>query len=77
MGGYDGHRGWIYAMAVSPESRRSGIGSALVRRVESELKQFNCGKVNLQILADNTEVVGFYEQLGYKVEPRISMGKIL
>jgi ribosomal protein S18 acetylase RimI-like enzyme len=77
MGGYDGHRGWIYSLAVASEARMRGIGSALVRHVEAELKARNCGKVNLQILADNDEVVAFYERLGYKVEPRISMGKIL
>ena len=36
MGGYDGHRGWVYSLAVSPESRRRGIGSALMRYVERE-----------------------------------------
>jgi ribosomal protein S18 acetylase RimI-like enzyme len=26
MGGYDGHRGWIYAVAVRPDLRRRGLG---------------------------------------------------
>ena len=30
MGGYDGHRGWIYSLAVGPEVRRRGIGTALM-----------------------------------------------
>ncbi|HLK13606.1 MAG TPA: GNAT family acetyltransferase [Fimbriimonadaceae bacterium] len=77
MGGYDGHRGWIYSLAVAPEARRRGIGSALVRHVEGVLLAQNCGKVNLQILADNDGVVAFYKKLGYTVEPRISMGKVL
>ena len=77
MGGYDGHRGWIYSMAVNQAARRKGIGSALVRHLEAELRKLNCGKVNLQILVHNEEVVAFYEALGYHVEPRISMGKIL
>src|SRR5690348_10936116 len=37
MGGYDGHRGWIYSLAVHPEARRRGIGTALMRHIEREL----------------------------------------
>jgi predicted N-acetyltransferase YhbS len=37
MGGYDGHRGWVYSLAVNPDVRRQGIGTALMRHVEQEL----------------------------------------
>jgi ribosomal protein S18 acetylase RimI-like enzyme len=77
MGGYDGHRGWIYSLAVSPAERRRGIGSALIRHVESALQQHGCPKVNLQVLASNAETLAFYMKLGYKVEERVSMGKLL
>ena len=77
MCGYDGHRGWIYTLAVAPAVRRRGIGTALVRRIETELAQRGCPKINLQVLESNAATTGFYEQLGYRVEPRISMGKVL
>lgn len=77
MGGYDGHRGWVYSLAVAPEARRRGIGTALMKHVERELALRGCPKVNLQLLATNTGTVEFYRQLGYAVEDRISMGKIL
>jgi ribosomal protein S18 acetylase RimI-like enzyme len=77
MGGYDGHRGWIYSVAVSPRYRGRGIGSALVHRVEAGLTGRGCLKVNLQVLTSNAGVVAFYEKLGFKVEERISMGKRL
>jgi ribosomal protein S18 acetylase RimI-like enzyme len=77
MGGYDGHRGWIYSLAVNPQQRRQGIGAALVRRVEKALLDRGCLKINLQVLPANADVVAFYQKLGYKVEERISMGKIL
>ncbi len=77
MGGYDGHRGWIYALAVCDKARGQGIGTALVRHMEQALKERGCLKINLQVLASNAEPVRFYEQLGYAVEPRISMGKIV
>jgi ribosomal protein S18 acetylase RimI-like enzyme len=77
MGGYDGHRGWVYAVAVSPAHRRQGIGSALLRRLEEALAARGCLKVNLQVRASNAEVIRFYEMLGYGIEERVSMGKRL
>jgi ribosomal protein S18 acetylase RimI-like enzyme len=77
MGGYDGHRGWIYSLAVAPAFRRRGYGAALVRHVEHELAKLGCFKINLQVLASNAAVVGFYKSVGYHVEERISLGKLL
>ena len=77
MAGYDGHRGWVYYVAVKPEFRRQGIGEALMKQIEQGLKKIGCHKLNLQVRAENDEVVAFYKKLGYKVEPRVSMGKLL
>lgn len=77
MSGYDGHRGWVYYVAVHPEYRRRGIGSALMREVERALTEVGCPKLNLQIRAGNAQVQSFYESLGYGIEERISMGKRL
>lgn len=77
MGGYDGHRGWIYALAVKPSHRRRGIASALMHAIEQRLAAAGCGKLNLQVRASNSAVVAFYEALGFAVEPRVSMGKRL
>lgn len=77
MGGYDGHRGWVYYVAVSPRHRRQGIGTALMKRVERDLAELGCPKLNLQIRTDNEEVITFYKKLGYMVEERVSMGKHL
>ena len=77
MAGYDGHRGWLYAVAVSPDTRRKGTGSALVLHAIAALKELGCIKVNLQIRADNYQVEAFYQALGFVSEERISMGKLL
>jgi hypothetical protein len=77
MAGFDGHRGWVYYVAVHHDYRRKGIGTALMKQVESALKAIGCPKLNLQIRADNHQVQAFYESLGYWVEERISMGKKL
>jgi ribosomal protein S18 acetylase RimI-like enzyme len=77
MAGYDGHRGWVYYVAVSPRYRRQGIGTALMRSVEERLARLGCPKLNLQVRASNQEVVAFYKRLDYEVEERISMSKHL
>jgi ribosomal protein S18 acetylase RimI-like enzyme len=75
MAGYDGHRGWIYSVAVAPSQRRQGIGSQLVSHAERALTQKGCMKINLQIMEGNESVTAFYASLGYAVEKRVSMGK--
>lgn len=75
MAGYDGHRGWIYYVAVAPDCRRQGFGSQIVVAAEERLIQLGCAKINLQVRPHNRQVVAFYERLGYLVEPRISMSK--
>lgn len=77
MAGYDGHRGWIYSVAVATSRRRQGVGAALIRHAELALRARGCPKVNLQVMPENAQVAAFYEQLGFSVEPRISMGKRL
>lgn len=77
LAGYDGHRGWLYSIAVSLDRQRCGIGTTLVRHAEQVLAERGCPKLNLQVRADNAAVVAFYESLGYQTEERISMGKLL
>lgn len=77
MAGYDGHRGWLYAIAVHPAARRQGLGARLVAHAEQTLAARGCMKINLQLLASNEATTAFYRSLGYAVEPRVSMGKLL
>ena len=75
MAGYDGHRGWIYAMAVHPGHQKKGIASLLLSHAERRLASLGCVKINLQILKGNADVQRFYRFNGYVLEDRISMGK--
>ncbi|HEU0065617.1 MAG TPA: GNAT family acetyltransferase [Sphingomonas sp.] len=77
FGGYDGTRGWLYAVAVARDRRGRGIGATLVRAVEARLAAAGCRKINLQIRDTNLAVAAFYAALGYAVEPVTSMGKLL
>ena len=75
MAGYDGHRGWLYAVAVQPNHQRTGVGSAMLVEAEKRLAQAGCSKINLQIRAGNEAVSAFYRRHGYIAEERTSMGK--
>ena len=74
MAGYDGHRGWLYAVAVAAVARRRGVGSALVSAAVEALRERGCVKLNLQVRAGNEAAVAFYAALGFETEARVSMG---
>lgn len=77
MGGYDGHRGWLYSLAVDAAVRRHGIGTRLVAQVEQALTERGCPKLNLQVLSAKDDIRAFYEALGYRADAVVSLGKRL
>jgi ribosomal protein S18 acetylase RimI-like enzyme len=77
MAGHDGHRGWIYYLAVDPSRRRDGLGRALMDHAERSLAAAGVPKVMLLIRETNTAVTDFYGRLGYAPEPRVLMTKWL
>lgn len=77
LAGYDGHRGWLYKLAVHPNARHCGIGTKLVRAAEKRLAAKGCTKLNLQVRAGNDEAARFWARMGYAEEPRVSMGRNL
>ena len=77
LAGFDGVRGWLHHVATAPDHRGLGIAEKLIGHAENALAALGCRKVNLQVRADNKDVVKFYEKLGYGTEERISLGKLL
>ena len=73
MGGYDGHRGVMNYLAVSPKFRGNGFGKMLVVEAENKLRQLGCPKVNLLVRSDNVEVSHFYEGMNYKKQDDVSV----
>jgi ribosomal protein S18 acetylase RimI-like enzyme len=65
MVGHDGHRGWLYYLAVRADARRQGYGRALVRAAEDWVAARGIPKVQLMVRTGNTAAAGFYERLGY------------
>jgi ribosomal protein S18 acetylase RimI-like enzyme len=77
MAGYEGHRGWINYLAVSPQHRRQGIGMRIMEEAENRLRSGGCPKINLQVRETNQEVIRFYTGIGYTKDLVVSMGKRL
>ena len=75
MAGYDGHRGWLYAVSVLKAYQGFGLGTKLIKAAEERLEALGCIKINLQVRSSNAAVIAFYRHLGYDVEERVSMGK--
>ncbi len=77
MGGYEGHRGWLNYLAVSPDHRHKGYGQQIVAAAEKRIAACGAPKINLQVRSTNTEVIKFYTSLGYGEDSVLSMGKRL
>jgi ribosomal protein S18 acetylase RimI-like enzyme len=77
MGGYEGHRGWINYLAVSPDARRRGYGQRMMVEVERRIHERGCPKINLQVRAGNEAVLAFYAALGYADDRVVGLGKRL
>ena len=77
MVGYEGHRGWVNYLAVSPELQRRGIGRRMMEEAEAKLRELGCPKMNLQVRTSNKSVIAFYEHLGFSDDHVIGLGKRL
>ena len=77
MAGYDGHRGYIYYLAVLPDYQKKGIGSALLSIVEKKLLQLGCPKINLFVRNTNIRVKAFYKMNDYEIQDSQIYGKRL
>jgi ribosomal protein S18 acetylase RimI-like enzyme len=77
MAGYEGHRGWMNYLAVSPEHRRKGLARMIVAAAEDGLRRLGCPKINLQVRNDNSDAIGFYRRMGYIEDAVVSLGKRL
>lgn len=77
MVGHDGHRGWVYYVAVGPDQRKKGYGRAIMAAAEDWLRERGVEKLQLLVRADNTRVQAFYETLEYDQQERVVYAKWL
>ncbi|NHC61028.1 GNAT family acetyltransferase [Paenalcaligenes suwonensis] len=77
MVGFDGHRGWVYYLAVDPAFQRLSYGKQLMHEAEQLLIARGCPKINLLVRSSNTKVLKFYAELGYTQDDVVSLGRRL
>ena len=77
MVGHDGHRGWVYYVAVDPDHRTKGYGRVIMDAAEHWLRQRGIEKLMLLVRSDNAKVQAFYESLGYDEQERVIYAKWL
>jgi ribosomal protein S18 acetylase RimI-like enzyme len=75
--GHDGHRGWVYYVAVDPDCRHNGYGRVIMDAAEDWLRVHGIEKMQLMVRSDNTQVQAFYQSLGYLEQERIVYAKWL
>jgi len=73
IGAWDGRRGWINHLAVSPNFRRLGVARSLLDEVEKRLANKGALKVNAQVYRRNKRSLAFFRALGYEVHADLLM----
>lgn len=68
MVGFDGHRGWVYYVAVDPQQQGMRLGEQIMHAAEEWLRQRGAEKLQLMIRGENHAVRSFYRRLGYATE---------
>ena len=77
MVGHDGHRGWVYYLAVAESARGRGLGKQLMGAAEAWLVERGLPKVQFMVRTDNTAVLDFYDHLGYARQDVLVLGRRL
>ncbi|MGF7150612.1 ribosomal protein S18 acetylase RimI-like enzyme [Sphingomonas zeicaulis] len=77
MVGFDGHRGWVYYLAVAPDQQRAGLGRRMMAAAERWLRTQGAPKIQLMVREDNEAAIGFYEALGLARQPVVTLGRFL
>jgi ribosomal protein S18 acetylase RimI-like enzyme len=77
MVGEDGHRGWVYYLAVAPDRRRSGLGAYMMTAAEDWLRARGVPKIQLMVREGNEDALAFYAALGLERQPVVTLGRFL
>ena len=75
MVGHDGHRGWVYYVAVDPDRRQKGFGRAIMNAAETWLRAAGLPKLQLLVRRENAQAGAFYRSIGYQEADTIVFAK--
>ena len=77
MVGHDGHRGWVYYVAVDPDSRKRGHGRVIMAAAENWLREAGIPKLQLLVRRENVQANAFYGSLGFELSTSVMFQKWL
>jgi ribosomal protein S18 acetylase RimI-like enzyme len=77
MVGHDGHRGWVYYVAVDPDGRKRGHGRVIMAAAEDWLRQAGIAKLQLLVRRENAQASAFYQSLGFEESTSVMFQKWL
>jgi ribosomal protein S18 acetylase RimI-like enzyme len=77
MVGHDGHRGWVYYVAVDPDKQKCGLGRAIMNAAEAWLRAAGLPKLQLLVRRENLKAGAFYQSLGYEEADTVVFAKWL
>ncbi|WP_312015573.1 GNAT family acetyltransferase [Bradyrhizobium liaoningense] len=77
MVGHDGHRGWVYYVAVDPDRRARGLGRAIMAAAEDWLREAGIQKLQLLVRRENAQANAFYASLGFAESTSVMFAKWL
>jgi ribosomal protein S18 acetylase RimI-like enzyme len=75
MVGHDGHRGWVYYVAVDPLREKQGFGRAVMDAAEQWLRAAGLPKLQLLVRRENSKANAFYQSIGYEEADTIVFAK--
>ena len=75
MAGHDGHRGWVYYVAVDPDRQKKGLGRAIMNAAEQWLREAGLPKLQLLVRRENAKAGAFYRGIGYEEAETIVFAK--
>lgn len=61
IAGWDGWRGTVYRLAVSPSHRRRGLGARLLRAAEDRLRSLGARRLHAIVVGSDARAVAFWE----------------
>ncbi len=69
IAGWDGWRYHLYRLAVAPDRRRQGIGSALLERAEERFQALGGTRADAMVLRENGLAHQAWQANGYRSQP--------
>lgn len=77
MVGHDGHRGWVYYVAVDPDCQKRGFGRVIMAAAEDWLRAAGISKLQLLVRRENAKANAFYGALGFELSTSVMFQKWL